>query len=110
MLKDAAEDYLTQMGISDKQIKWEYVSSSTEMPGTIVSQSVTAGSTLTPSSNVTISVAQPSQTPVTPVPTTPSNGSSSGGSSSSVDISELVPSEDSYVTVRDYVGKSFDTA
>ena len=110
MLKDAAEDYLTRMGLSDVQINWEYVASDDEMPGTIVSQSVTAGSTLTPSSNVTISVAQPSQTPVTPVPTTPSNGSSSSGSSSSVDISELVPSEDSYVTVRDYVGQSFDTA
>ena len=110
MLKDAAEDYLTRMGLSDVQINWEYIASDDEMPGTIVSQSVTAGSTLTPSSNVTISVAQPSQTPVTPVPTTPSNGSSSGGSSSSVDISELVPSEDSYVTVRDYVGQSFDTA
>ena len=110
MLKDAAEDYLTRMGLSDTQIKWEYVPSNEEMPGTIVSQSVTAGSTLTPSSNVTISVAQPSQTPVTPVPTTPSNGSSSGGSGSSVDISELVPSEDSYVTVRDYVGQLFDTA
>lgn len=110
MLKDAAEDYLTRMGLSDTQIKWEYVPSNEEMPGTIVSQSVTAGSTLTPSSNVTISVAQPSQTPVTPVPTTPSNGSSSSGSSGSVDISELVPSEDSYVTVRDYVGQSFDTA
>lgn len=110
MLKDAAEDYLTQMGLSDTQIKWEYVPSDEEMPGTIVSQSVTAGSTLTPSSNVTISVAQPSQTPVTPVPTTPSDGSGSGGSSGSVDISELVPSEDSYVTVRDYVGQSFDTA
>ena len=110
MLKDAAEDHLTRMGLSDVQINWEYVASDDEMPGTIVSQSVTAGSTLTPSSNVTISVAQPSQTPVTPVPTTPSNGSSSSGSSSSVDISELVPSEDSYVTVRDYVGQSFDTA
>ena len=110
MLKDAAEDYLTRMGLSDVQINWEYVASDDEMPGTIVSQSVTAGSTLTPSSNVTISVAQPSQTPVTPVPTTPSNGSSSSGSSGSVDISELVPSEDSYVTVRDYVGQSFDTA
>lgn len=110
MLKDAAEDYLTRMGLSDVQINWEYIASDDEMPGTIVSQSVTAGSTLTPSSNVTISVAQPSQTPVTPVPTTPSNGSSSSGSSSSVDISELVPSEDSYVTVRDYVGQSFDTA
>lgn len=110
MLKDAAEDHLTRMGLSDVQINWEYVASDDEMPGTIVSQSVTAGSTLTPSSNVTISVAQPSQTPVTPVPTTPSNGSGSGGSSSSVDISELVPSEDSYVTVRDYVGQSFDTA
>ena len=110
MLKDAAEDYLTRMGLSDVQINWEYVASDDEMPGTIVSQSVTAGSTLTPSSNVSISVAQPSQTPVTPVPTTPSNGSGSGGSSSSVDISELVPSEDSYVTVRDYVGQSFDTA
>lgn len=110
MLKDAAEDYLTRMGLSDVQINWEYVASDDEMPGAIVSQSVTAGSTLTPSSNVTISVAQPSQTPVTPVPTTPSNGSSSGGSSGSVDISELVPSEDSYVTVRDYVGQSFDTA
>lgn len=98
------------MGLSDVQINWEYIASDDEMPGTIVSQSVTAGSTLTPSSNVTISVAQPSQTPVTPVPTTPSNGSSSSGSSSSVDISELVPSEDSYVTVRDYVGQSFDTA
>lgn len=107
MLKDAAEDYLTRMGLSDVQINWEYVASDDEMPGTIVSQSVTAGSTLTPSSNVTISVAQPSQTPVTPVPTPPSNGSGSGGS---VDISELVPSEDSYVTVRDYVGQSFDTA
>ena len=110
MLKDAAEDHLKQLGLSDVQINWEYIASDDEMPGTIVSQSVTAGSTLTPSSNVTISVAQPSQTPVTPVPTTPSNGSSSGGSSSSVDISELVPSEDSYVTVRDYVGQSFDTA
>lgn len=110
MLKDAAEDHLTRMGLSDVQINWEYVASDDEMPGTIVSQSVTAGSTLTPSSNVTISVAQPSQTPVTPVPTTPSDGSSSSGSSSSVDISELVPSEDSYVTVRDYVGQSFDTA
>lgn len=110
MLKDAAEDHLTRMGLSDVQINWEYVASDDEMPGTIVSQSVTAGSTLTPSSNVTISVAQPSQTPVTPVPTTPSNGSSSSGSSGSVDISELVPSEDSYVTVRDYVGQSFDTA
>ena len=110
MLKDAAEDHLTQMGLSDVQINWEYVASDDEMPGTIVSQSVTAGSTLTPSSNVTISVAQPSQTPVTPVPTTPSDGSGSGGSSGSVDISELVPSEDSYVTVRDYVGQSFDTA
>ena len=110
MLKDAAEDYLTRMGLSDVQINWEYVASDDEMPGTIVSQSVTAGSTLTPSSNVTISVAQPSQTPVTPVPTTPSDGSGSGGSSGSVDISELVPSEDSYVTVRDYVGQSFDTA
>ncbi|MEF2909598.1 MAG: PASTA domain-containing protein [Oscillospiraceae bacterium] len=110
MLKDAAEDHLTRMGLSDTQIKWEYVPSNEEMPGTIVSQSVTAGSTLTPSSNVTISVAQPSQTPVTPVPTTPSDGSGSGGSSGSVDISELVPSEDSYVTVRDYVGQSFDTA
>lgn len=110
MLKDAAEDYLTRMGLSDVQINWEYVASDDEMPGAIVSQSVTAGSTLTPSSNVTISVAQPSQTPVTPVPTTPSNGSSSSGSSGSVDISELVPSEDSYVTVRDYVGQSFDTA
>lgn len=110
MLKDAAEDHLTRMGLSDVQINWEYIASDDEMPGTIVSQSVTAGSTLTPSSNVTISVAQPSQTPVTPVPTTPSNGSSSSGSSSSVDISELVPSEDSYVTVRDYVGQSFDTA
>lgn len=107
MLKDAAEDYLTQLGLSDVQINWEYVASDDEMPGTIVSQSVTAGSTLTPSSNVTISVAQPSQTPVTPVPTPPSDGSGSGGS---VDISELVPSEDSYVTVRDYVGQSFDTA
>ena len=107
MLKDAAEDHLTQMGLSDVQINWEYVASDDEMPGTIVSQSVTAGSTLTPSSNVTISVAQPSQTPVTPVPTPPSDGSGSGGS---VDISELVPSEDSYVTVRDYVGQSFDTA
>ena len=110
MLKDAAEDHLKQLGLSDVQINWEYVASDDEMPGTIVSQSVTAGSTLTPNSNVTISVAQPSQTPVTPVPTTPSNGSSSSGSSSSVDISELVPSEDSYVTVRDYVGQSFDTA
>lgn len=110
MLKDAAEDYLKQLGLSDVQINWEYVASDDEMPGTIVSQSVTAGSTLTPSSNVTISVAQPSQTPVTPVPTTPSDGSGSGGSSGSVDISELVPSEDSYVTVRDYVGQSFDTA
>lgn len=110
MLKDAAEDHLTRMRLSDTQIKWEYVPSNEEMPGTIVSQSVTAGSTLTPSSNVTISVAQPSQTPVTPVPTTPSDGSGSGGSSGSVDISELVPSEDSYVTVRDYVGQSFDTA
>lgn len=110
MLKDAAEDYLTRMGLSDVQINWEYVASDDEMPGAIVSQSVTAGSTLTPSSNVTISVAQPSQTPVTPVPTTPSDGSGSGGSSGSVDISELVPSEDSYVTVRDYVGQSFDTA
>ena len=110
MLKDAAEDHLTRMGLSDVQINWEYIASDDEMPGTIVSQSVTAGSTLTPSSNVTISVAQPSQTPVTPVPTTPSDGSSSSGSSSSVDISELVPSEDSYVTVRDYVGQSFDTA
>ena len=110
MFKDAAEDHLTRMGLSDVQINWEYVASDDEMPGTIVSQSVTAGSTLTPSSNVTISVAQPSQTPVTPVPTTPSNGSSSSGSSGSVDISELVPSEDSYVTVRDYVGQSFDTA
>lgn len=110
MLKDAAEDHLKQLGLSDVQINWEYVASDDEMPGTIVSQSVTAGSTLTPSSNVTISVAQPSQTPVTPVPTTPSDGSSSGGSSGSVDISELVPSEDSYVTVRDYVGQSFDTA
>lgn len=110
MLKDAAEDHLKQLGLSDVQINWEYIASDDEMPGTIVSQSVTAGSTLTPSSNVTISVAQPSQTPVTPVPTTPSNGSSSSGSSSSVDISELVPSEDSYVTVRDYVGQSFDTA
>lgn len=110
MLKDAAEDHLKQLGLSDVQINWEYVASDDEMPGTIVSQSVTAGSTLTPSSNVTISVAQPSQTPVTPVPTTPSNGSSSSGSSGSVDISELVPSEDSYVTVRDYVGQSFDTA
>lgn len=110
MLKDAAEDHLTRMGLSDTQIKWEYVPSNEEMPGTIVSQSVTAGSTLTPSSNVTISVAQPSQTPVTPVPTTPSDGSGPGGSSGSVDISELVPSEDSYVTVRDYVGQSFDTA
>lgn len=110
MLKDAAEDHLTRMGLSATQIKWEYVPSNEEMPGTIVSQSVTAGSTLTPSSNVTISVAQPSQTPVTPVPTTPSDGSGSGGSSGSVDISELVPSEDSYVTVRDYVGQSFDTA
>ena len=110
MLKDAAEDYLTQMGLSDTQIKWEYVPSDEEMPGTIVSQSVTAGSTLTPSSSVTISVAQPSQTPVTPVPTPPSNGSGSGGSGSSVDISELIPSEDSYVTVRDYVGQPFDTA
>lgn len=107
MLKDAAEDYLTRMGLSDVQINWEYIASDDEMPGTIVSQSVTAGSTLTPSSNVTISVAQPSQTPVTPVPTPPSDGSGSGGS---VDISELVPSEDSYVTVRDYVGQSFDTA
>ena len=107
MLKDAAEDHLTQLGLSDVQINWEYVASDDEMPGTIVSQSVTAGSTLTPSSNVTISVAQPSQTPVTPVPTPPSDGSGSGGS---VDISELVPSEDSYVTVRDYVGQSFDTA
>lgn len=110
MLKDAAEDHLKQLGLSDVQINWEYIASDDEMPGTIVSQSVTAGSTLTPSSNVTISVAQPSQTPVTPVPTTPSNGSSSSGSSGSVDISELVPSEDSYVTVRDYVGQSFDTA
>ena len=110
MLKDAAEDHLTRMGLSDVQINWEYVASDDEMPGAIVSQSVIAGSTLTPSSNVTISVAQPSQTPVTPVPTTPSNGSSSSGSSGSVDISELVPSEDSYVTVRDYVGQSFDTA
>lgn len=107
MLKDAAEDHLKQLGLSDVQINWEYVASDDEMPGTIVSQSVTAGSTLTPSSNVTISVAQPSQTPVTPVPTPPSDGSGSGGS---VDISELVPSEDSYVTVRDYVGQSFDTA
>lgn len=110
MLKDAAEDHLTRMGLSDTQINWEYVENDEEMPGTIVSQSVTAGSTLTPSSNVTISVAQPSQTPVTPVPTTPSNGSSSGSSGSSVDISELIPSEDSYVTVRDYVGQLFDTA
>ena len=110
MLKDAAEDYLTQLGLSDVQINWEYVASDDEMPGTIVSQTVTAGSTLTPSSNVTISVAQPSQTPVTPVPTPPSDSSGSGGSSGSVDISELVPSEDSYVTVRDYVGQSFDTA
>lgn len=110
MLKDAAEDHLKQLGLSDVQINWEYVASDDEMPGAIVGQSVTAGSTLTPSSNVTISVAQPSQTPVTPVPTTPSNGSSSSGSSGSVDISELVPSEDSYVTVRDYVGQSFDTA
>lgn len=110
MLKDAAEDYLTQMGLSDTQIKWEYVPSDEEMPGTIVSQSVTAGSTLTPSSSVTISVAQPSQTPVTPVPTPPSDGSGSGGSGGSVDISELIPSADSYVTVRDYVGQPFDTA
>lgn len=110
MLKDAAEDYLKQLGLSDVQINWEYVASDDEMPGTIVSQTVTAGSTLTPSSNVTISVAQPSQTPVTPVPTPPSDSSGSGGSSGSVDIGELVPSEDSYVTVRDYVGQSFDTA
>ena len=25
MLKDAAEDYLTQLGLSDVQINWEYV-------------------------------------------------------------------------------------
>ena len=110
MLKDAAEDHLKQLGLSDVQINWEYVASDDEMPGTIVSQSVTAGSTLTPSSNVTISVAQPPQTPVTPLPTPPSDGSGSGGSGSSVDISELVPSEDSYVTVRDYVGQLFTTA
>ena len=110
MLKDAAEDYLTRMGLSDTQINWEYVPSDEEMPGTIVSQSVTAGSTLTPSSSVTISVAQPPQTPVTPVPTPPSDGSGSGGSGGSVDISELIPSADSYVTVRDYVGQPFDTA
>ena len=110
MLKDAAEDYLTQMGLSDTQINWEYVANDEEMPGTIVSQSVTAGSTLTPSSSVTISVAQPSQTPVTPVPTPPSDGSGSGGSGGSVDIIEMVPSADSYVTVRDYVGQPFDTA
>ena len=110
MLKDAAEDYLTQMGLSDTQINWEYVANDEEMPGTIVSQSVTAGSTLTPSSSVTISVAQPPQTPVTPVPTPPSDGSGSGGSGGSVDIIEMVPSADSYVTVRDYVGQPFDTA
>lgn len=110
MLKDAAEDHLTRMGLSDTQINWEYVANDEEMPGTIVSQSVTAGSTLTPSSNVTISVAQPSQTPVTPVPTPPSDGSGSGGSGGSVDIIEMVPSADSYVTVRDYVGQPFDTA
>ena len=110
MLKDAAEDHLTRMGLSDVQINWEYVASDDEMPGTIVSQSMTAGSTLTPSSNITISVAQPPQTPVTPLPTPPSGGSGSGGSGSSADIIELVPSEDSYVTVRDYVGQLFTTA
>ena len=66
MLKDAAEDYLTQMGISDKQIKWEYVSSSTEMPGTIVDQSVTPGSPLTSDSKITLRVVEEPDEPVTP--------------------------------------------
>ena len=107
MLKDAAEDYLTQMGISDKQIKWEYVSSSTEMPGTIVDQSVTPGSPLTSDSKITLRVVEEPDEPVTPLPEPPSDGSDSDGS---VDIAVVVPSADSYVTVRDYVGQPFDTA
>ena len=107
MLKDAAEDYLTQMGISDKQIKWEYVSSSTEMPGTIVDQSVTPGSPLTSDSKITLRVVDEPDEPVTPLPEPPSDGSDSDGS---VDIAVVVPSADSYVTVRDYVGQPFDTA
>ncbi|MFR1990672.1 MAG: hypothetical protein ACLS3C_11710 [Oscillospiraceae bacterium] len=109
MLKDAAEGIaLTRMGLSDVQINWEYVASDDEMPGTIVGQSVTAGSTPTHGPNVTISVAQPSQTPVTPVPTTHVERQQLGRlQHGSVDISELVPSEDSCVTVRDYVGQPF---
>ena len=107
MLKDAAEDYLTQMGISDKQIKWEYVSSSTEMPGTIVDQSVTPGSPLTSDSKITLRVVEEPDEPVTPLPEPPSDGSDSDGS---VDIAVVVPSADSYVMIRDYVGQPFDTA
>ena len=112
MLKDAAEDYLTQMGISDKQIKWEYVSSSTEMPGTIVDQSVTPGSPLTSDSKITLRVVEEPDEPVTPLPEPPSDDgdSDSGDSDGSVDIVVVVPSADSYVTVRDYVGQPFDTA
>ena len=45
--------------------------------------------------------------PVMPLPEPPSDGSDSDGS---VDIAVVVPSADSYVTVRDYVGQPFDTA
>lgn len=107
MLRDAALEHLTSLGLTEDQITWEYVKSD-KADGTIVDQSIGAGSALTDGSHLTLTV---SENPA-PAQTLPAPDTGTGGSAPSdvIDIPALTPSEDSYVTVADYVGCAFVTA
>ena len=107
MLRDAALEHLTSLGLTEDQITWKYVKSD-KADGTIVDQSIGAGSALTDGSHLTLTVAEnPAPAQTLPAPDTGTGGSAP---SDVIDIPALTPSEDSYVTVADYVGRAFVTA
>lgn len=108
MLRDAALEHLTRLGLTEDQITWEYVKSDTEADGTIIDQSIDAGSALTDGSRLTLTVAEnPAPAQTLPVPDTGAGGSAPG---EVIDLPTLTPSEDSCVTVADFVGRAFDAA
>lgn len=81
MLRDAALEHLTRLGLTEDQITWEYVKSDTEADGTIIDQSIDAGSALTDGSRLTLTVAEnPAPAQTLPVPDTGAGGSAPGRS------------------------------
>ncbi len=108
MLRDAALEHLTRLGLTEDQITWEYVKSDSNADGTVIDQSIGAGSALTDGSRLTLTVAEnPAPAQTLPIPDTGAGGSAP---SDVIDIPSLTPSEDSYITVADYVGRAFGTA